>query len=134
MGGVPVYVHYSACTKPLMPEVLTCLAPLRSTTASQGCASLCDYGRLKLGFMTCDCSLELGLRGSSVLNREFFFRGVPTAHLVIYSDAVGFCYYRRNHCLTIHSAAAFEAHVIPGFILTLGLPVLSLLRPGLPFK
>lgn len=91
-------------------------------------------GRLQLGSKTCDCSLVLSLRDSSVLNSEFFFRRVPTALLVIYSDTVGFCYDRRNHCLTIHGAAEFEAHVIPGFILKLGLPVLSLLRPGLPFQ
>lgn len=127
-------MHFSVCTKSLMPEVLACSAPLSSTTASQGYASLRDYGRLQLGSKTCDCSLVLGLRDSSVLNSEFFFRRVPTALLVMYSDTVGFCYDRRNHCLTVRGAAKFEAHVIPGFILKLGLPVLLLLRPGLPFQ
>lgn len=105
-----------------MPAVLACSAPLNSPTASQGYASLRDYDRLQLGSKTCDCSLALGLRDSSVLNSEFFFRRVPTALLAIHSDTVGFRYDWRDHCLTIHGADESEAHVIHRFILKLGLP------------
>lgn len=67
--------------------ILTCLAFLESTTASQGCLLPWVHGWLSSGSLICDCSLFSGPCVSSVLNTVPFHHGAQPVPSGFYRGA-----------------------------------------------